>query len=164
MPYHWHPEENGERLDLWPHRALTRRGFVWFIGLTAGLIALPLLAVLGSPVLWGLLPFPLLALCAIWLALRRNGRDREIMERLTLSPERIELVRRDPGGRRRAWQANPYWIRVTLHPTGGPVPDYLTLSGGPREVEIGAFLSEEERGQLAGELCARLRALRGARD
>ena len=42
-----------------------------------------------------------------------------------------------------------------MHETGGPVPHYVTLSGNGREVEIGAFLSEEERVELFSELQAR---------
>ena len=68
------------------------------------------------------------------------------------------LTRHGPGKRLQSWEANPYWVRVTRHVRGGPVPHYLTLSGGPREVEIGAFLTPEERLQLEGELRAHLRA------
>ena len=161
MPYQWLPDDSGEdRLHLWPHRSLTQRGFVWFVGLTAGLIALPLVGVLGSPVLWGVLPFLLVTLWSIWFALRKNGRDRDIVEDLHLSRDRVRLVRHEPGGRRRDWDANPYWLRVTLHPTGGPVPNYLTLKGEGREVELGAFLSEDERIALQSELAERLAKLR----
>jgi uncharacterized membrane protein len=41
---------------------------------------------------------------------------------------------------------------VTLHPKGGPIPNYVTLSGNGREVEIGSFLSEPERLSLYDEL------------
>ncbi|AWD23131.1 DUF2244 domain-containing protein [Fuscovulum blasticum] len=161
MPYEWHPPaEETQRLHLWPHRSLGQRGFVWFIGLTAILIAVPLAAVIGSPVLWALLPFLGGALWAIWAALRKNGRDRDILEVLTLAPEQISLSRHGPHGRRQDWQANPHWVRVDLHPTGGPVPQYLTLRGANRDVELGAFLTEGERAALAGELRARLAALR----
>jgi len=161
MPYQWlPPEADRQRLHLWPHRSLSQRGFVWFVGLTAGLIAMPLLAVLGEPVLWGLLPFLAAAIAAIWVALRKNGRDRDIVEDLVLTPDRITLIRHGPRGRRQDWEANPHWVRVDCHPTGGPVPNYLTLKGGAREVEIGAFLSEEERLTLRRELTARLAALR----
>jgi uncharacterized membrane protein len=161
MPYEWQPpSRTEERLHLWPHRSLTQAGFVWFVGLTAGLIALPLIGVLGSPVLWAVLPFLVAAVAAVWLALRKNGRDRDILEELTLSPDRVTLTRHDPRGRRRDFSANPHWLRVTLHETGGPVPNYLTLRGDNREVELGAFLSEEERIALKDELLGRLAQLR----
>ena len=161
MPYEWLPPKDGEdRLHLWPHRSLDQRGFVWFVGLTAALIAVPLFGVLGSPVLWALLPFLLGTIWAIWFALRKNGRDRDIVEDLTLSRDLILLVRHGPKGRRQDWQANPYWLRLTLHETGGPVPNYLTLKADGREVELGAFLSEDERIALRDDLQARLRTLR----
>lgn len=161
MPYEWLPQNGTEtRLHLWPHRSLTQRGFVWFVGGTAALIGVPVVAILGSPVVWGLLPFLLGAIWAIWFALRKNGRDRDIVEDLSLSRDRISLSRHGPRGKRQDWEANPYWLRVTLHPTGGPVPNYLTLKGEAREVELGAFLSEEERITLSHELEQRLAALR----
>jgi uncharacterized membrane protein len=118
-----------------------------------------MIGVLGTPVLWAILPFVVAAIWAIWFALRKNGRDRDIVEDLRLSPDRITLVRHGPKGRRQDWEANPYWLRVTLHETGGPVPNYLTLKGDGREVELGAFLSEEERIALLEDLLARLGAL-----
>jgi uncharacterized membrane protein len=156
MPYEWLPsDENEHRLHVWPHRSLTQRGFVWFLGLTAALIALPLLAILGSPVVWMLLPFLLAAIAGIWLALRKNGRDRDILEDLRLEPGKATLTRHGPKARR-DWIANMHWLRVTLHETGGPVPNYLTLKGENREVELGAFLSEDERIALYRELSARV--------
>ncbi|NUB43881.1 DUF2244 domain-containing protein [Fertoebacter nigrum] len=161
MPYEWLPATPTEtRLHLWPYRSLPKTGFVWFIGGTATLLLVPLLAVLGSPVLWGLLPFLLLALAAVWFALNRSYRDGEIVEHLTLTPDRITLTRHGPRGRRQDWQANPYWVRLDLHRTGGPVPNYLTLQGGDRQVELGAFLAEDERLALLGELNAALRRCR----
>lgn len=158
MPYEWLPTEGGEdRLHLWPHRSLTQRGFVGFIGATALLIAVPLFGILGSPVLWALLPFLVGTIWAIWFALRKNGRDRDIVEDLRLSADRITLVRHGPKGQRHDWDANPYWVRISLHETGGPVPNYLTLTGEGREVELGAFLSEEERIALRGDLADRIR-------
>lgn len=176
MPYEWltaadrAPEISGalshgraapsHRLHLWPYRSLPRAGFVWFIGGTAALITVPLLAVLGSPVMWGLLPFLALAVGGVWWALNRSYRDGEIIEDLTLWPDRVELVRHGPRGARQDWQANPHWVRVVLHPKGGPVPHYLTLKGGSREVEIGAFLTEAERIALQTELSEALRGLK----
>ncbi|MBA3910904.1 MAG: DUF2244 domain-containing protein [Rhodobacter sp.] len=161
MPYQWLPPDGDQqRLHLWPHRPLTQRGFVWFVGGTAALIGAPLICVLGSPVVWVLLPFLLGAIWAIWFALRKSGRDSDIVEDLTLSRDRVTLSRHGPGAKRQDWEANPYWLRVTLHETGGPVPNYLTLKGEAREVELGAFLSEEERIALGQELKSRIAGLR----
>lgn len=158
MPYEWLPPDGtATRLHLWPYRSLPRKGFVWFIGLTATLIALPLLVLIGSPVLWGLLPFLLLTIAGIWWALDRSYRDGEIIEDLRLTPTQVTLTRHGPRGQRQDWQANPHWTRVTLHPVSGPVPNYLTLQGGPRAVELGAFLTPEERARLLPELQAALR-------
>lgn len=153
MPYEWlPPAEDRQCLHLWPHRSLPKRGFVWFIGATVALIAVPMLSVLGTPVLWGLLPFVGIAVAGLWFALSRSYRDGEIVEDLRLTPGLVTLTRHGPRGRRQEWQANPHWVRVQLHPSGGPVPNYLTLHGGPREVELGAFLSEDERVALSREL------------
>ncbi|MFP4044569.1 MAG: DUF2244 domain-containing protein, partial [Rhodosalinus sp.] len=65
---------------------------------------------------------------------------------------------RNPRGPLQEWECNPHWIRVELHARGGPVPNYVTLRGSGREVEIGAFLSEDERKALYGDLRARLNA------
>jgi uncharacterized membrane protein len=133
------------RLLLWPHRSLPAQGFVAFIGVTCALIALPLIAVLGTPVLWGMLPFFALTVGGLWLALRRNYADGRMTEEFNLWSDRVTLVRTTPRGQRLNWEANPYWVRVALRENGGPVENYLTLQGGGREVEIGAFLSPEER-------------------
>ena len=155
MPYHWDRTEAaapGIRLALWPHRSLPPRGFAAFMLITFALLMVPVLGLLGEPALWGILPFALGVLWLTWVLIRRNYRDGTLTETLTLDRNSAELVRLDPDGRRRDWQANRYWVRVVLHKTGGPVENYLTLTGGDREVEIGAFLSPDERIALKGEI------------
>jgi uncharacterized membrane protein len=160
MPYEWTPSTSDpQSLRLWPHRSLTNTGFVWFIGVTAALIAVPLVSLIGQPILWGFLPFVMGAVASIWWALQRNANDRQILEELHLARDTVSLVRKGPRGRVQKWQANPYWVRVTVHANRGPVPHYVTLSGNGREVEIGAFLSEAERQALATELREHLAAL-----
>jgi len=98
------------------------------------------------------LPFVLAAVAALYYALRRNARDRQILEVLTLDAEEAHLTRTNPRGDRQHWQANTYWVKAALHEKGGPVPYYVTLQGSGREVEIGAFLSEDERRALYDDL------------
>ncbi len=68
-------------------------------------------------------------------------------------------MRHNPQGPEQEWHCNPYWARIALHEGGGPVPYYVTLSGAGREVEIGAFLSEDERKALFTDLSERLHRL-----
>ncbi len=159
MPYEWHDDGGARVLRAWPYRSLPRKGFVWFIAITALLFALPLLAVLGSAILWALLPFILLTIGGVWWAIERSYRSGTTQERLELSPQLLRLTRSDPGRADRIWQANPYWIRAVLRP--GPVESYLVLTGdheSGREIELGAFLTPEEREALQAELNAEIAA------
>lgn len=164
MPYEWQdtaPDASGavsHRLRAWPYRSLPVRGFVWFIGVTVTLLALPLMAALGTAVLWGLLPFMALAVGAIWYALRLSYRSGETVEELTLDRQVLTVLRRDPGRAPRRWQTNSYWVRAALRK--GPVEDYLTLTDGQHEIELGAFLTPEERRSLCQELQHRLAEMR----
>ena len=117
---------------------------------------LPLLALVGTPVMWGMLPFLIGAVALIWWALERSYADGRLTEVLTLWPDRLELVRHNPRAAAQHWEANPHWVRVELHRDGGPVENYLTLTGGGRAVEVGAFLSPGERARLYDDLIALL--------
>ena len=97
----------------------------------------------------------MITLGAMYFAIRKNFRDRSIIERLTLTPEQFHLLRQEANGDQKDWECNAYWARVNMHETGGPVPNYVTLSGNGREVEIGAFLSADERVELFAVLKAR---------
>ncbi|MEM8731537.1 MAG: DUF2244 domain-containing protein [Pseudomonadota bacterium] len=154
MPYRWTDPDQTARheLHLWPHQSMTPRGFVFFIGATFALLLLPLLPLLGTSLLWALLPFLMLALAGVWFAISTNQRRARILEVFTLTDDTARLTRRNPKGDVQEWQANRHWARTELHVKGGPVPNYVTLIGAGREVEIGAFLSEDERKALFGEL------------
>ncbi|MBS9716761.1 DUF2244 domain-containing protein [Pseudohalocynthiibacter aestuariivivens] len=147
-------------LSLWPFRSLPKRGFVIFIAATCILLLLPLLPLLGTPFVWTLLPFLLGAVALIWYFLNRSYCDGELLELLSIWPDRIELIRHNPRGPQQEWSANPHWVRVQIHPASGPVPSYVTLTGEGREVEIGAFLSEDERKALFTEINEQLSYLR----
>lgn len=145
------------RVVLWPHRSLPRGGFVFFIAMTSFLLGIPLLGLIGTMALWGLLPFLVLTIAMLWFFMMRSYRDGHLVEELSLWPDRMTLVRVSPREGRLEWQANPYWVEVVRH--DAPVKDYLTLKGGSREVELGAFLTPQERVALKEELDQELRFL-----
>jgi len=154
MPYRWttEPKAQTQIMELWPHNALPARGMAAFVLSTFTLILIPALPLLGSPVLWGLLPFLMATVWAIYFALQSNWKQRQIREELTLNADLASLTRIDPKGAVQSWDCNRYWTQVTKYDDEGPIPHYVTLKGSGREVEIGAFLSEEERISLYDDL------------
>ncbi|WP_439105225.1 DUF2244 domain-containing protein [Celeribacter marinus] len=167
MPYRWTPahhaplppasSETGKpllRLDVWPHRSLPSKGFsaaIWLM-FAAGLM--PVIPFIGTTAFWILLACMMSVLTALWIALRKSDRD-HLREEMLIWHDRITLTHWTAKGDKIEWSANPYWVRTTLHPTA-KIEQYLTLKGaGPdqtREVELGAFLSPEERIQLRDDL------------
>lgn len=160
MPYRWSESTEPITLRLEPHQSLTDTGLAWFIGPTALMFCFPLLAVLGTPILWILLGFALLAIIGVWAAIEANRNTLDVVEELRLWPDKAWLVHRPPGRPALEWEANPHWVQVRMSRVGGPVENYLTLRGGGREVEIGAFLSPDERKRLKGELEVEIARLR----
>ncbi|MEL6103524.1 MAG: DUF2244 domain-containing protein [Pseudomonadota bacterium] len=154
MPYRWttEPDASTQELHLWPHESLPPKGMVAFILATFTLILIPAIPLLGTVVLWGLLPFLMLAVWGMYYALQRNHRQLQISEVLILNQNLAHLVRTEPSGKTKEWDCDRYWTQVTKYDSEGPVPHYITLKGKGREVEIGAFLSEEERIALYDDL------------
>lgn len=113
---------------------------------------LPLFGLLGTVALWGVLSFILIMVAALWYGLERSHRDRDICEELSLDSHQLSLIHRPARGHAKTWTCNIYWARTEMHVNGGPVPHYVTLTGNGRMVEIGSFLSEDERKTLYCEL------------
>ncbi|WP_460274803.1 DUF2244 domain-containing protein [Celeribacter sp. ULVN23_4] len=167
MPYLWTPPHDTVplgapetdvplwRLELWPHRSLGSKGFsaaIWLM-FAGGLI--PVVPFIGTTAFWVLLGFMMIALTALWAALRRSDRE-GLREEMVIWQDRVTLSHWPEKGARLDWEANPYWLRVTLHPEHDKVENYLTLKGAGenREVELGAFLGPKERRRLHAELTA----------
>jgi uncharacterized membrane protein len=145
----WHRDDAPvARVVLQPNRSLSQRGFAWFLLGVWGVLMLPLLVLLGTMALWAMLPFMLAVLLALWLSFRHNYRDGGLFEELTLWPDLIAVHRHNPRHAAQDWQANPYWVSLALYEDGRPVENYLTLKGAGRVIELGAFLSPDERAEL----------------
>lgn len=144
------------RVVLRPNRSLSRKGFAWVLLIFWGFLLIPLVPLLGSSALWIMLPFLLAALAALWFSIEKNYRDGRLYEELMLWPDRITVTRYNPKAAPQSWEASPHWTKLHLRPEGGPVENYLTLKGNGREIELGAFLSPDERIHLHRDLKAAL--------
>lgn len=134
-----------------PYRSLSNFGFGATIMFTACAFLLPLLAFLGTQALWTLLFFVGPAVAALWYFIRRNDKDGSLVENVTLWPDLIAVHRQNPRKPDQYWHANPYWVSVHMRDTK-KCPSYLTLKGAGREIELGAFLTVDERKDLEKDL------------
>ena len=140
------------QLTLRPNRSLTRKGHAVLILATFLAFTVTLSPFLGTAAWLVMLPFPLAVLWLMSALIERNYLDGRLTEELRIWPDLITVDRIDP--RRpngQHWSARPYWTTVHLY-SSGPVENYLTLRGNSREIEIGAFLSPQERSHLFDQL------------
>ena len=164
MPYYWSKlpssadfvaKEVGEAglcLYLSAHNSLTPSGFVKFISITSVMMLIPIFAFLGHVFLWIIAGTLGLTLLAVWTALTASWRRGKVSEVLEIWTDQVRLKRTNPDGSIQEWDANPYWTEISIIKKDGPVPNYLTLRGNGRTVELGSFLSEDERPIVANEL------------
>ncbi len=160
MPYRWKRTTERETLTLWPHRSLPIKGFAATILGVFTLAIIPLFGLIGTSLLWGMLPFVLATLGGLWWAFMHTYRTGDATEVLTITHDDVQLTHTPHKGEVKTWACNTYWVRAQIYPRQGPVPFYLTLNGNGREVELGKFLSEDERKMLIGELKEALGAAR----
>ena len=140
---------------LKPNRTLSRRGLRRLI-----MILVTLVLMTGGLGAWqGNVFAPLFALlesAAVAIALSVAWRAGDRSERITLDAASLE-VQSLPG--RRCTRFQSYWVRVLLESGNGR--QRLWLSSHGRELEIGAFLTDQERVELSKKLMVLLADLNG---
>jgi uncharacterized membrane protein len=136
-----------QQLLLRPRRALTAGQFAALFAVLGGAIAV----VAAVNYRLGNALAPLFAFAdAVFVAavLRRVWRDGERWERIVVAERSLELHR--AAGTAPVFSAHPLWTRLVRVRRQGEVRVWLRSMG--REVEVGAFLAEPERLDLASRL------------
>lgn len=148
--------------ELRPNRSLSPRGFRWLMG---GLVLLSFIAGMAfvSIGAWPVFGFFGLDVLLIWLAFRANYKSGNLFEYLKLTRDRLEVKRVHPSGASHVWSFQPWWVRVSI-PRPVEHESQLTLSSHGKSVVVGAFLSPEERGEVADALEDALQKARTAPD
>lgn len=144
-------------VTLWPNRSLGRIGFrntmiLVIVGTGVGTVPL----IMATSNLWMLL-FGIIPVAMLYFFFMRNYRDGRLTEELRIYPNVIAVERREPSGDTLRWHANPYWVKVKMQDS--PIENYLTLEGNQRTIELGAFLSPEERIELKANIETALNGL-----
>jgi len=139
-----------------PHRSLSRAGLVAFLvaqGFAAGVMS-GLAAWRGNVLapVFAVLEFGVVIYC-----LRRVWFASGLGQLITLTESQLAIT--SMRGAEKT-QFHPYWVRIWLRPgREHGWPSRLMLRSHGREVEIGAFLNDEERCELAQRLTELLRPL-----
>jgi uncharacterized membrane protein len=141
----------GHRIELVPNCSLTPRAARLFVGSVA-LATFTVAAFFAAQGLWPVLAFAGLEIGLLAWAVgisRRRGAEREV---ILVSAEDVVVERCGPAGSSRAVFPR-HWSRVTLRgPQAALHPSRLTLESHGRACEVGRFLTEDERRDLAGRL------------
>jgi uncharacterized membrane protein len=147
------------RAVLTPHRSLSPKGFrILMIALGAiGFVTGLLFLAIGA---WPVLGFFGLDVLIVYIAFRINYRAGRLYETLHLTPGSLVLTRVHPSGRQERFDCNPYWARVNLRewPDGRTA---LSVVSRGTELAFGAFLTDDERRDLATALREALLTARG---
>jgi uncharacterized membrane protein len=145
-----------------PPAGLSARGVRWLAGLMIAVAAVPatIFTLLGA---WPVLGFMggEVVLVLFLVALYRR-RSRLAVETVQLMEGRLLVRRADGSGGQESVELEPYWTRLEVEERHGAVPVLRAHARG-RSVELGRFLSGEERLSLAAALGEALRGYRNPR-
>ncbi len=135
---------------LTPNRSLGPRGFVILMAAvcTVSFAAGFAFFLAGA---WPVMGFFGLDVAIIYLAFRINYRRASVHENLCLTREALTIERVNHWGEAKTWHFAPAWLQVRMVEPARPGRGLVLRSHG-QDLEIGRFLTLEERRDLAGAL------------
>ncbi len=147
------------RCVLKPHRSLSKRGFMIFMGVICGLsfIAGIVFLALGA---WPVMGFFGLDVALVYLAFKLNYRAARAVEMIEVTRDELIVTRISANGRQRAeTRLSPTWARLeaTEAPDGSVG---LALASHGRRVPIARDIGSDQRRAFAVALSAALRLVR----
>ena len=139
------------RFEIRPNRSLDWRATkVFYLALVC--VSMGIAGGFAAMGFWPILPFAgaeLLAVGGAFYVCALSGRQREVV----LIDDRTVAVQTGTTSLKCTWKFARAWTKVILSvPTVGWYPSKLLLRSHGSEIEVGEFLNERERRQLAGDL------------
>ena len=135
-----------------PNRSLSSEGTVFvFIILAIGLI-FPIIPFMGSQIGITLTLFSGFTFFLFLFFLGKNFQSGQLYEEIKISSEKIEISHTEKNRKKLTWEGNPFWTKVIIEDKANKVENYLTIRERGRCIELGAFLSPDERIDLKNEI------------
>ena len=140
-----------QRIELAPNCSLSAAGARLFFGsVCAFSLMFALIFVVQG--LWPVLPFWGLEMLVLGLALQASMRRRRYTQTVLITESSVSLVIRSRHGEAKQEFAR-HWARVRLRtPRTGRHPSRLMIESQGHSIEVGSFLTEEDRCLLATRL------------
>lgn len=139
-----------------PNRSLTRRQ-LQLAFLVIAVICLGIASVFAAFGMWPVLPFAGAEIAVVGIGFYLSAQSGREMEVVSVDSDKVAVEK----GRRhksQRWELQRTWAQIRLLPPRLRwYPTRLVLRSHGKEVELGGFLNEDERRQLAGELSHALR-------
>lgn len=145
---------------LHPSRSLSPRGFFIVMVVLAALsfVSGMIFALNGA---WPVFGFFGLDVALVYWAFRANYRAGHLTETIRLTDRALMIANITPEGQAKSWEFEPAWLRIDID-EGRLDQARLSLWSHGKGLEIAAFLSPEERRDLAGALKVALAQRRAA--
>ncbi len=133
---------------LTPNRSLSRRGLRLVVATTAVLASVPGM-VFFSLGAWPILGFLGLDVLAVWWALSASLKDARRHEEIALWADQLVLKRVSARGEEQVLQFNPFQVKLVIDRDINERTTALHLRTSDNDVEIGTFLSPDDKASFA---------------
>jgi uncharacterized membrane protein len=144
---------------LTPHRSLGRRGIRLVVAVVAILSTIPGI-VFFSLGAWPIVGFLGLDVALVWWALSASLRDGKRIEKVTVWPDQIELMRVSAAGREELLRFDPHLVKLIVERDFNERTTGLHLRNNGEDVQVGAFLNPDDKASFAKALGTALRKAR----
>ena len=133
---------------LTPHRSLSPQGIRFVVAFTAIMASIPGIAffAMGAWPVVGLLGLDVVLLT--W-ALTASYADKDAFEEITLWPDALDIRRVNRKGRETSFSFNPFSVRFSVLRDGEDRVIALKIESREGEVEIGKFLTPDDKASFA---------------
>jgi uncharacterized membrane protein len=142
---------------LYPHRSMTPRGartIITIVGVICALAGLRFIIV-GA---WPVVLFVMFDVIALWIAFHFNFRAARLFETIQLTKQSLVICRVHPNRQVETWGLEPYWLRILIERYKDN--DALQIISHGKKLEIGAFLTDREKQEIATSLQSALKTWR----
>lgn len=133
---------------LRPHRSLSGRGARIVLAIVVVLASVPGIVFLSMGA-WPIVGFVGLDVALIWWALASSLRDGKRFEEVTLWRDQLEFKQVDGAGHETLTRFDPRFVKLVVDRDFNERTTGLHLRSTERDMELGAFLGQDEKSSFA---------------